>query len=100
MKSYAVGSTNIDVDQQARVHKGEMIIPAHQAEAVRQALAGNSPIAAISGGGKGLSITFSPDSIKVILGAGATKAMGTQVGKQIVDTIVKDQRLAAIARGK
>jgi SLT domain-containing protein len=41
-KGYAVGSTNIDVDQTARVHKGEMIIPAYQAEAVRAALSGNT----------------------------------------------------------
>lgn len=99
-KSYAVGSTNIDVDQDARVHKGEIIIPAHQAEAVRQALAGNNPISTVTGlGGKGVQITFEKESIKIILGTGVTSSMGTKVGRQIVDTIVNDKRLADIARG-
>jgi cell wall-associated NlpC family hydrolase len=100
LKSYAVGSTNIDVDQNARVHKGELIIPATQAQAVRDALAGNNPISSISGGGgKGVTVTFSKESIKIILGTGATTAMGTQVGRQIVDTIVNDKRLSDIASG-
>ena len=99
-KSYAVGSTNIDVDQDARVHQGEMILPTQQAEAVRQALAGNSPMSAVTGlGGKGVQITFGKESIKIILGTGVTSAMGTRVGRQIVDTIVNDKRLSDIAKG-
>jgi cell wall-associated NlpC family hydrolase len=79
LKSYAVGSTNVDVDQNARVHKGEIIIPAHQAQAVRDALAGNNPVSSISGtGSKGVQITFSKESISIILGTGATTAMGTR----------------------
>jgi len=99
-KGYASGSTNIDVDQDARVHKGEMIVPTQQAEAIRQALAGNNPMSAVTGlGGKGVMITFEKESIKIILGTGATTAVGTQVGRQIVDTIVNDKRLADIAKG-
>jgi len=99
-KGYAGGSTNIDVDQNARVHKGEMILPTQQAEAVRQALAGNNPMSSVTGlGGKGVQITFGKESIKIILGTGVTPSMGTKVGRQIVDTIVNDKRLSDIARG-
>jgi len=99
-KGYAVGSTNIDVDQDARVHQGEMILPTYQADAVRAALAGNNPISSVTGlGGKGVQITFGKDAIKIILGTGVTSAMGTKVGRQIVDTIVNDKRLSDIAKG-
>ena len=99
-KGYAGGSTNIDVDQDARVHKGEMILPTQQAEAVRAALAGNNLMSAVTGlGGKGVQITFGKESIKIILGTGVTSAMGTKVGRQIVDTIVNDRRLSDIAKG-
>ena len=46
-----------------------------------------------------MQITFGKESIKIILGTGVTSAMGTKVGRQIVDTIVNDKRLADIAKG-
>jgi hypothetical protein len=42
MPSYAVGSYDLPKDQVAQVHKGEMILPASIAEAVRKSISGTS----------------------------------------------------------
>jgi cell wall-associated NlpC family hydrolase len=97
---YDVGAWNITKDQVATVHQGEMIIPAQQAETIRQALLNNTfnPNVAKNSGGAGVSI----GNIQVLLPSGwtGTQAQGQQAGKAIVDAIVNDDRIKQLQRGQ
>jgi hypothetical protein len=97
-KGYAVGSWNIDVDQNARVHAGEMILPAAQAEAVRKVLSGNNPVKPLGGSGGGVQIAFAENSIQ-ITGAGFSQTEARTFGKTIVDAIASDSRIKSIRAG-
>jgi SLT domain-containing protein len=101
-KGYAVGSTNIDVDQTARIHKGEMIIPAHQAEAMRKALAGNTPLS----GGVGLNTSGGAATLNFHSGAVVVQVQGAMdqtsardAAKQFMTALAEDNRINLIAAG-
>lgn len=101
-KGYAVGSANIDVDQTARVHKGEMIIPAFQAEAMRKALAGNTPLSGGLGGtssGGRASLTFQPGSIVVQVQGVMDQQSARDAAQQFMDALAEDHRINHIAAG-
>jgi hypothetical protein len=77
-----------------------MIIPAQQAETIRQALLNNTfnPNVAKNSSGAGISI----GNIQVLLPSGwtGTQAQGQQAGKAIVDAIVNDDRIKQLQRGQ
>jgi cell wall-associated NlpC family hydrolase len=102
-KGYAVGSSNIDVDQTARVHKGEMIIPAYQAEAVRNALAGNTPLSSGVGGLRGKSgpvtLQFNSGAITVKVQGAMDSQSARDAAKQFMTAIAEDDRINLIAAG-
>lgn len=102
-KGYAVGSTNIDVDQTARIHKGEMIIPAHQADAIRKALASNTPLAAGLGsfGGKNgpATLNFHPGAITVQVQGVMDQRAARDAAQQFMQAIAEDNRINLIAAG-
>lgn len=98
---YASGAWNIDQDQAAQVHKGEMILPAKQAETVRNAIAsmmttgvGNG--AAVSGG----TLSIGAINIQLPQGYSGTQQEARATGKMIVDTIVNDTRIKNLQRGQ
>lgn len=98
---YDVGAWNIDKDQQAVVHQGEMIIPAKQAETIRQALLNNS-FNPNNNKGHGAGNGFQIGQIVVQMPQGYT---GTQqeaqsTGKMIVDTIFNDSRIRNLQIGQ
>jgi cell wall-associated NlpC family hydrolase/SLT domain-containing protein len=102
-KGYAVGSTNIDVDQTARVHKGEMIIPAYQAEAVRAALSGNTPLSNGVGGlhtkGGAATLHFNAGAITVKVQGAMDSQSARDAAQQIMTAIAEDNRINLIAAG-
>jgi hypothetical protein len=102
-KGYAVGSTNIDVDQNARVHRGEMILPAYQAEAVRKALAGNTPMAGGVGGlhtsGGKATLQFNSGSIVIQVQGAMDRQSARDAAQQFMDAIAEDNRINLIAAG-
>jgi cell wall-associated NlpC family hydrolase/SLT domain-containing protein len=102
-KGYAVGSSNIDVDQTARVHKGEMIIPAFQAEAIRKSLAANTPLTGGVGGmhSKGASPTlhFASGSVVVKVQGVMDQQSARDAAQQFMQAIAEDDRINLIAAG-
>jgi cell wall-associated NlpC family hydrolase len=103
-KGYAVGSTNIDVDQTARVHKGEMILPQYQAEAFRKALASNSPIVGGIGGagakGGAATLNFHPGAITVQVQGVMDQQSARDAASQFMRALAEDKRINLIASGK
>lgn len=95
---YAMGEWNIRDDQDARVHKGEMILPSKVAEAVRNELTAPG-IRGVRGGNGGVEVVFQADSIRVIMPSGATKKDGREFGKGIMESIAEDVRWKALAEG-
>lgn len=98
---YAAGAWDIDKDQSATVHKGEMIIPAKQAESIRQVLLNNSynpGLQSKSMGGGGINI----GSIQVQLPAGytGTAQEAKTTGRMIVDAIVNNDRIKKLQEGQ
>jgi SLT domain-containing protein len=100
-KGYAVGSTNIDVDQTARVHKGEMIIPAAQAEAVRQALANNTPLAGglNTSAAKAAQLNFASGSVVIQVQGVMDQQSARDAAQQFMNALAEDNRINLIAAG-
>lgn len=94
---YASGAWSIDQDQAAQVHKGEMILPAKQAETVRQAIT-NTLTTGTSTSGKG-GIVFEAGSIVVQPQGPMTQAEATTTAKMIVDAVTEDSRIKAMQKG-
>uniref|UniRef100_A0AAU3I6V1 NlpC/P60 family protein n=1 Tax=Streptomyces sp. NBC_01393 TaxID=2903851 RepID=A0AAU3I6V1_9ACTN len=100
-KGYSVGSTNIDVDQTARVHKGEMIIPAAQAEAMRQALAGNTPLAGglNTSAARAANVNFSSGSVVIQVQGVMDQQSARDAAQQFMTALAEDDRINLIAAG-
>jgi SLT domain-containing protein len=102
-KGYAVGSANIDVDQTARVHKGEMIIPAHQADAIRKALSSNTPLAGGIGGlntsGGKATLNFHAGAVTVQVSGAMDQTSARDAAKQFMTALAEDNRINLIAAG-
>jgi SLT domain-containing protein/cell wall-associated NlpC family hydrolase len=101
-KGYAVGSTNVDVDQTARIHKGEMIIPAFQAEAIRSVLAGNNAMSSVSGlhtKGGAATLHFNAGAITVKVQGSMDSQSARDAAQQIMTAIAEDNRINLIAAG-
>jgi SLT domain-containing protein/cell wall-associated NlpC family hydrolase len=102
-KGYAVGSANIDVDQTARVHKGEMIIPAHQADAIRKALSSNTPLAGGIGGlntsGGKATLNFHAGAITVQVSGAMDQTSARDAANKFMTALAEDNRINLIAAG-
>jgi cell wall-associated NlpC family hydrolase/SLT domain-containing protein len=101
-KGYAVGSTNVDVDQTARIHKGEMIIPAYQAEAIRNVLAGNNAMASVGGlhtKGASPTLNFHTGAITVQVQGVMDQRSARDAAQQFMQAIAEDNRINLIAAG-
>lgn len=98
---YDSGEWNIRDDKDARVHKGEMILPSKVADIIRDELAspGIRKILGQKGnGGGGAVITFAPGSI-VVQVPGTTKSAAKQSATWVVDAMMEDARFKALAEG-
>lgn len=101
---YAAGAWNIDKDQPATVHKGEMIIPAQQAETIRQTLVNNTfnpNLQRATGiGGGGASISFGDININLPSTYSGTAQEAQQMGKTIVEAMDHQLRLKNLQIGQ
>lgn len=101
---YAAGAWNIDKDQPATVHKGEMIIPAQQAETIRQTLLNNTYNPnlqkAMGSNGGGQSITFGDIHLTLPNSYGGTPAEARDMGKTIVNAMEDHLRLKNLQIGQ
>ncbi|APC46396.1 endolysin [Streptomyces phage BRock] len=95
---YDQGAWNLENDTTARVHKGEMILPARQAESVREAIT-NTLTTGTSTTGTG-GIVFESGAIVVSPMGMMTQQEALMTGKMIVDAITEDNRIKALQRGK
>ncbi|MET9119953.1 NlpC/P60 family protein [Streptomyces sp. NPDC004528] len=109
---YASGAWEIPQDLDARVHKGEMIIPAAKAETIRQALikdsvnvvspAGAAAQAAAGGAvssGGGVVLSFADGAIRVSVNGAMTQRAAADAAKQVVDYIAADSRIKKLGAG-
>jgi len=94
---YDEGAWNLDQDATARVHKGEMILPAKQAESVRNAIVNTMTTGSNSGGGQG--IVFQQGSIVINPAPGMTPMEARFTGKMIVDAVLDDARIKEMQKG-
>ncbi|MFD6934638.1 C40 family peptidase [Streptomyces goshikiensis] len=106
---YAVGAWKIPEDQDAVVHKGEMIIPAAKAETIRQALIKDSvnvvsPGAAAAqgaagAGGGGIALSFAKGAIQISVNGAMTERAASDAAKKFVDYIAADSRIKHLGVG-
>jgi hypothetical protein len=98
---YAKGAWEIDGDQAATVHDGEMIIPKDQAETIRSVLMREN-VGGLNGnrGGAagGLYMVFQPGSIK--FGSAGSGSDAKRFAKQFVDAVADDHRVKELQRGR
>lgn len=97
---YDVGAWNIDKDQKAVVHQGEMIIPAKQAETIRQALLNNSFNPNNKGYSPGNGFQIGQIVVQMPPGYTGTQQEAQSTGKMIVDTIFNDSRIRNLQIGQ
>lgn len=97
---YANGAWNIDKDQHAVVHQGEMIIPAQQAETIRQTLLNNSfnPNVTKNATG-GASISIGDINVNLPSTFTGTTQEAQQIGKTISQTIKENLRIQNLQQG-
>ncbi|WP_063728975.1 NlpC/P60 family protein [Streptomyces sp. RTd22] len=106
---YASGAWEIPQDLDARVHKGEMIIPAAKAETIRQALikdsvnvvspAGASAASGGVGTGGGVSLSFAQGAIQINVNGSMSDRAASDAAKKVVDYIAADNRIKQLGVG-
>ncbi len=94
---YDSGAWELDQDTTARVHKGEMILPAKQAESVRNAIT-NTLTTGTNTSGRG-GIVFESGSIVVTPNGKMTVQEAQTTAKMIVDAVCEDHRIKEIQKG-
>ena len=101
---YDKGAFDVGDDQNARVHKGEMIIPPRQAETIRAALLkdSGSPTSTMPGMGssRGMKVEFGPGSIVIKVDGTMDDKAARQAAKRVVKYITEDDRLAKMGEGR
>lgn len=99
---YAKGAWDIAKDEIAQVHKNEMIIPAKEADQIRQILVNGNPYKAMGNQAKasGHQITFGPNSISIrVTSTGNPTSDGNAIGKAFLDTLQQNVRLDNLQAG-
>jgi cell wall-associated NlpC family hydrolase len=100
---YDVGAWSIDKDQSATVHKGEMIIPAQQAETIRQTLLNNTfnpNLQKAAGTGSNAGITFGDINVHLPGSYSGTAQEARSAGKMVVDAIEGQLRIKNLQIGQ
>lgn len=95
---YDSGEWDIRDDKDARVHKGEMILPTKVAEEVRNALSAPGIGGARMMGG-GAQIVFEEGAITIKMSGPVSTQEARRTGHEIVEAVVEDQRMQRLARG-
>jgi cell wall-associated NlpC family hydrolase len=99
---YDKGAWQIKEDEDARLHKDEMVIPKGPADQIRQVLLQNNTT---SGGGKKATssggIVFKENSVHIHIDAssGVSAATGRGLGQQFAQAVAEDSRIKALLAG-
>lgn len=102
---YDAGEWNIGADKDARVHKGEMVLPTKIADIVRQELEApgirdNLGRRNPGGGRGGMNVTFEKGAISINFpGGNITRGKAQQAAGWVVDEMMADRRMKALAEG-
>lgn len=98
---YAAGAWRIDKDQVATVHQGEMIIPAKQAETIRQTLVNNTfnPNVA-KNAGTGQTIQFGDIHVTMPNNYSGSPQDARLTGKMIMDAVDEQLRIKNLQIGQ
>lgn len=97
---YAAGAWSIDKDQNATVHQGEMIIPAAQAETIRQTLLNNSFNPNLAKSSSGSTFQFGNINITLPSSFTGTQPEVNQLGKAIADAAESQLRVKNLQMGQ
>jgi cell wall-associated NlpC family hydrolase len=99
---YASGAWNIDQDQAAQVHKGEMILPAKQAETVRNAITNAITTASSSTGTTTAAggISFGDIYVQLPSGYSGSSQDAKMTAKAIVNAMQDELRLTTLKIGQ
>lgn len=100
---YDKGAWDIDKDQPATVHKGEMIIPAQQAETIRQTLLNNTfnpNLQKAAGTGTNATIQFGDINVQLPSTYSGASQEAKAIGKSVADAIEENLRLKNLQTGQ
>lgn len=100
---YDKGAWDIDKDQPATVHKGEMIIPAQQAETIRQTLLNNTfnpNLQKAAGTGTNATMQFGDINVQLPSTYNGTSQEAKAIGKSVADAIEEQLRLKNLQTGQ
>lgn len=99
---YSAGEWNVRADTDARVHKGEMVIPTKIADIVRQELEAPGIRDNLGrkgkGKGSGVNIIFERGSVTLSLASGSHRE-AQQAGEWFAEAFANDHRIRALAEG-
>lgn len=96
---YDKGAWEIKQDEDARLHKGEMVIPKPAAEQIRDVLQKTAAMSGKSGGGGGITLDFKPGAVVIHLGSGATPQVGKAIASEFAKALASDTRIKALQAG-
>ncbi|MDP9870321.1 MULTISPECIES: NlpC/P60 family protein [Streptosporangium] len=106
---YDSGAWQVPDDQEAVVHKGEMIIPSAQAQTIRDALIQQNLGGAVTGNGGtsstgapgtgGVTLNFGPGSVVLTFGAGTSPETGKSAASAFIKELERKELYQQIARG-
>lgn len=101
---YAMGEWNIANDQNARVHKGEMIVPTKIADILRDELTApgiRDNLGRRNGGGSGVTIAFGHGSVTFVVGDGSRLDQRTmqQAADVFAERLAADNRIKRLSEG-
>lgn len=97
---YDKGAWEIKQDENARVHKGEMIWPKNEADQIREILATGNPYGAMGNkaASGGVTLDFQEGSIKIYLQSGDPQ-QARYLAKDLVDQVMLDNRIVNLQTG-
>jgi len=100
---YDTGAWEVPRDEDAVVHKGEMVVPAKEARQIREVLLNGSAYGANSklgqGGAGGLQITIEQGAITVSTTGGVTSTGINDLGKAIADALAQHDKIKKLTEG-
>lgn len=102
--SYGQGGWEVQQDERAQIHKGEMVIPARQAETIRSALLKDALIPKSGQGGAGSSgggthLQFGAGAVVIQVQGALNDASARQAAQAFADELSKQSLYAKIAAG-
>lgn len=97
---YDSGAWEIAQDETARVHRGEMIVPAKQAQTIRDALLKESQFGSSkSSPGGSPTLSFGPGSVVIKVDGPVTESVGRSVARAFADELAREDVYSKISKG-